>query len=594
MGNQSMTNRLKTKHNIGFFIFFATLFISGCSIDKQSESSKLQALYDDIWDHQMITFPTYATYVGYPGQNHRWSDPSLDAKKDYEASRKIFLERLMDIKIEDLPEDQRLGLKLIQKSLSTQIKGFKFPEKFILIHQRSGVQQDIPDILSVMSKNSKSDFDDRLMRLKNAPEYIAKTIDVLRAGLEQGITPPKITLRDVPQQIMNTIPSDINVSPLLTSFNNFPTNMTAEEIDQIKEDAKTVIEMQVYPAFQNLYDFLVEEYIPNANESIALSDNQNGREWYRHRARQFTTTDLSPEEIHELGLREVERIKNEMDNVITNSGFNGTFNEFTHFLRTDPQFYAKTAEELLAGYRDIAKKADPELPKLFGKLPRMPYGVIEIPSYAAKSQTTAFYRGGSEKDGRAGYFYANTYALNTRPKWEMEALTLHEAMPGHHLQISLAKELPETHPLLQNLSYTGFVEGWGLYAESLGTEMGFYKDPYSKFGQLTYEMWRAVRLVVDTGMHYFGWSRERSINYFASNTAKSLHDIEVEIDRYISWPGQALAYKIGELKFKELRRRSKQHFGDKFNIRDFHDELHKRGALPLDVLEDQINDWMSQ
>ena len=594
MDNQSMTTRLKIKQNIGFMIFFATLFISGCSIDKQSESSKLQALYDDIWDHQMITFPTYATYVGYPGQNHRWSDPSLDAKKAYEASRTSFLERLIDIKSEDLPEDQRLGLKLVQKSLSTQIQGFKFPEKFILIHQRSGVQQDIPDILSVMSKNSKSDFDDRLMRLKNAPEYIAKTIDVLRVGLEQGITPPKITLRDVPQQIMNTIPSDINVSPLLTSFNNFPTNMTVEEIDQIKEDAKIIIEMQVYPAFQDLYDFLVEEYIPNANESIALSDNQNGREWYRHRARQFTTTDLSPEEIHKLGLREVERIKNEMDNVITNSGFDGTFNEFTNFLRTDPQFYATTAEELLAGYRDIAKKADPELPKLFGKLPRIPYGVIEIPSYAAKSQTTAFYRGGSEKDGRAGYFYANTYALNTRPKWEMEALTLHEAMPGHHLQISLAKELPETHPLLQNLSYTGFVEGWGLYAESLGTEMGFYKDPYSKFGQLTYEMWRAVRLVVDTGMHYFGWSREKSINYFASNTAKSLHDIEVEIDRYISWPGQALAYKIGELKFKELRRRSKQHFGDKFNIRDFHDELHKRGALPLDILEDQINDWMSQ
>ena len=369
--------------------------------------------------------------------------------------------------------------------------------------------------------------------------------------------------------------------------------MTAEEIDQIKEDAKIVIEMQVYPAFQDLYDFLVEEYIPNASESIALSDNQNGKEWYKHRARQFTTTDLSPEEIHELGLREVARIKNEMDNVIAKSGFKGTFNEFTHFLRTDPQFYAKTAEELLAGYRDIAKKADPELPKLFGKLPRMPYGVIEIPSYAAKSQTTAFYRGGSEKDGRAGYFYANTYALDTRPKWEMEALTLHEAMPGHHLQISLAKELPETHPLLQNLSYTGFVEGWGLYAESLGTEMGFYKDPYSKFGQLTYEMWRAVRLVVDTGMHYFGWSREKSINYFASNTAKSLHDIEVEIDRYISWPGQALAYKIGELKFKELRHRAKNHFGDQFNIRDFHDELHKRGALPLDILEDQINSWMS-
>ena len=370
--------------------------------------------------------------------------------------------------------------------------------------------------------------------------------------------------------------------------------MTEEDKDRIVKQAESIVETEVYPAFEKLYDFLVEEYIPNSNESIALSDNPDGKEWYKHRARQFTTTQLQPKEIHDLGLNEVARIKAEMDDVIVKSGFEGSFDEFTNFLRTDPQFYAKTEEELLSGYRDIAKKADPELPKLFGKLPRMPYGIIEIPSYAAKSQTTAYYRGGSQKDGRAGYFYANTYALNTRPKWEMEALTLHEAMPGHHLQISLAKELPETHPLIQNLSYTGFVEGWGLYAESLGTEMGFYKDPYSKFGQLTYEMWRAVRLVVDTGMHYFGWSRDEAINYFAANTPKSLHDIEVEIDRYISWPGQALAYKIGELKFKDLRRRATETLGDKFDIREFHDELHKKGALPLDILDEQMNNWLDQ
>ena len=319
----------------------------------------------------------------------------------------------------------------------------------------------------------------------------------------------------------------------------------------------------------------------------------NGSNWYRHRAKRFTTSELTPKQIHSLGMREVKRIRKQMDNVITDSGFNGSFEEFTTFLRTDSQFYMTSAESLLAGYRDIAKRADPELAKMFGKLPRMPYGVIPIPDYAAKSQTTAYYWGGSSKDGRPGYFYANTYALDTRPTWEMEALTLHEAMPGHHLQISLAQELPETHALLQNLSYTGFVEGWGLYAESLGDEMGFYQDPYSKFGQLTYEMWRAVRLVVDTGMHLFDWDRQKSIDFFASNTAKSMHDIEVEIDRYISWPAQALAYKIGELKFKELRARATEKLDEKFDLRSFHDQLHEKGALPLDVLDQRTDNWIN-
>ena len=571
-----------------------TILFYGCSTEQPTESVKLNLLYDEIWDHQMISFPTYATYVGYPGQNGRWTDPSLQFLEAYEVSRKNFLRRLQNIDQSELTDREVLGLKLITQNLRIQTEGFKFPEEFILIHQRSGVQQDISDVLSIMPKNSLKDFEDRLERLRKAPEYIGKTIDVLRIGLEKNITPPKITLRDVPQQIKNTIPTEISNSPLLNSFNNFPVSMTEEDKDRIVKQAESIVETEVYPAFEKLYDFLVEEYIPNSNESIALSDNPDGKEWYKHRARQFTTTQLQPKEIHDLGLNEVARIKAEMDDVIIKSGFEGSFDEFTNFLRTDPQFYAKTEEELLSGYRDIAKKADPELPKLFGKLPRMPYGIIEIPSYAAKSQTTAYYRGGSQKDGRAGYFYANTYALNTRPKWEMEALTLHEAMPGHHLQISLAKELPETHPLIQNLSYTGFVEGWGLYAESLGTEMGFYKDPYSKFGQLTYEMWRAVRLVVDTGMHYFGWSRDEAINYFAANTPKSLHDIEVEIDRYISWPGQALAYKIGELKFKDLRRRATETLGDKFDIREFHDELHKKGALPLDILDEQMNNWLDQ
>lgn len=557
-----------------------------------AEDQKLSTLFDDIWHQTMLSNPTYATYVGYPGQNARWPNPSVSASAENAAQRKEFLMDLRSINTERLDPDRYLEWMLVEKSLADEVTGHAYPEQFILLHQRTGVQQDIADTLSMMPKFNLQDFTDRLARLENAESYIRSTIEVLREGLAKGITPPKITLRDVPEQIRNTIPVGIDKSPLLSSFNGFPDSIGQDEQERIKASARQIIKQQVYPAFESLLQFLEDEYIPNAKTSIALIDMPNGAEWYRHRAKSFTTSNLTPKQIHQLGLSEVKRIRKEMDKVIATSGFDGTFEEFTYFLRTDPQFYMTSADDLMVGYRDIAKRADPELAKLFGKLPRMPYGVIAIPDYAAKSQTTAYYWGGSAKDGRPGYFYANTYALNTRPTWEMEALTLHEAMPGHHLQISLAQELPETHPLLQNLSYTGFVEGWGLYAESLGVEMGFYTDPYSKFGQLTYEMWRAVRLVVDTGMHMFDWDRQKAIDYFASNTAKSQHDIEVEIDRYISWPGQALAYKIGELKFKELRARATKKLGVKFDLRAFHDQLHVKGALPMDVLDKRIDQWI--
>ena len=557
-----------------------------------SVEERLTGLFDDIWHQTMVSNPTYATYVGYPGQNALWPNPSLAAHATNAAQRKELLRQLRSIDAEKLDKDRYLEWMLVEKSLSDEVAGQAYPEQFILVHQRTGVQQDIADTLSMMPKFSHQDFTDRLARLENAESYILSTIEVLREGLARGITPPKVTLRDVPGQIRNTIPTDIEKSPLLTSFSGFPDSIDQAEQEKITARARQIIQQKIYPAFESLLHFLEDDYIPNSNASIALIDMPNGAAWYRHRAKTFTTSDLTPKQIHQLGLSEVKRIRKEMDKVISASGFDGTFDEFTHFLRTDPQFYMTSADDLMVGYRDIAKRADPELAKLFGKLPRMPYGVIPIPDYAAKSQTTAYYWGGSSKDGRPGYFYANTYALNTRPTWEMEALTLHEAMPGHHLQISLAQELPETHPLLQNLSYTGFVEGWGLYAESLGVEMGFYTDPYSKFGQLTYEMWRAVRLVVDTGMHMFDWDRQKAIEYFANNTAKSLHDIEVEIDRYISWPAQALAYKIGELKFKELRARATKKLGTKFDLRAFHDQLHVKGALPMDVLDKRMDKWI--
>ncbi len=325
-----------------------------------------------------------------------------------------------------------------------------------------------------------------------------------------------------------------------------------------------------------------------------MSDLPDGKAWYAYNVRSQTTTSLTPEQIHQIGLAEVARIRKQMDELIASTGFKGSFEEFLTFLRTDPRFFYDKPEGLLAGYRDIAKRIDPELVKLFGRLPRLPYGVIPIPSYSEKTQTTAYYDGGSLAAGRPGYFYANTYDLKSRPKWEMEALTAHEAVPGHHLQVALAQELEGVPEWRKHDGYTAFAEGWGLYAESLGPEMGLYKDPYSKFGQLTYEMWRAIRLVVDTGMHAKGWTRQQAIDYFKANAGKAEHDIVVEVDRYIVWPGQALAYKIGELKIKELRAHATRELGPRFDVRAFHDQVLGNGALPLDVLEANIKAWVGE
>jgi len=319
-----------------------------------------------------------------------------------------------------------------------------------------------------------------------------------------------------------------------------------------------------------------------------------GREWYAYRVRFETTTDMAPDAIHELGLSEVKRIRGEMERIKAQTGFTGTLEEFFTFLRSDPRFYYNTREELLVAYRDIAKRIDPELTRVFGRIPRLPYGVIPIPEYSEKTNTTAYYSPGSPESNRPGYYFVNLYDLKSRPKWEMEALSLHEAVPGHHFQIALAQELDELPQFRRNGSFTAFVEGWGLYAESLGPELGMYSDPYSKFGQLTYEMWRAVRLVVDTGMHAKGWTRQQAIDYFVANSSKPLHDIEVEIDRYLVWPGQALAYKLGELKIKELRAHAQRELGDAFDLRAFHDQLLGAGPLPLSVLETRMKEWVAK
>jgi uncharacterized protein (DUF885 family) len=369
----------------------------------------------------------------------------------------------------------------------------------------------------------------------------------------------------------------------------------AADRERLTREAVTAFKEQVAPAFRKLHDYLANTYVTASRESIAMGDLPNGKAWYAFQARVSTTTNLTPEQIHQIGLSEVKRIRKEMDDLIASTGFKGSFEDFCKLLRTDPRFFYDKPEDLLTGYRDIAKRIDPELVKLFGRLPRLPYGVIPVPSYSEKSQTTAYYDEGSLAAGRPGEFYANTYDLKSRPKWEMEALTAHEAVPGHHLQLSLAQELEgEVPEWRKHDDYTAFVEGWGLYAESLGSEIGLYKDPYSRFGQLTYEVWRAIRLVVDTGMHTMGWTRQQAIDYFKANSAKAEHDIEVEVDRYIVWPGQALAYKIGELKIKELRAYAQKELGPKFDVRAFHDHVLGNGAVPLDLLEKNVKAWVAE
>ncbi len=560
---------------------------------RAKDATRLHQLFKLDWEHSLHESPEFATEVGYPGLNARWSDLSLDAIARRKRELRAPLKVINSIKRDKLSAADQLNFDLYKRNYEQSVAGTRFPGEYLQLTQLGGIQQDIARMLDVSPHSTVKDYEDMIARLNGVPTVVDQTLVLLRKGLAAGITPPRITLRDVPQQVKNQLESDPAKSAFLRPFQKIPVEFSDADKTRLRLAAEVALKEKVLPAFTKLHVFIANEYVPGARETIACGDLPDGKAWYEFNARVLTTTRLTPQEIHDIGLSEVARIRAEMDKVIASTGFKGSFGEFLTFLRSDPQFSYTNAADLLRGYRDICKRADPELARIFGKLPRLPYGVKAIPSYAEKSQTTAYYQPGSPDAGRPGYFYANTYDIKTRLTWEMEALSLHEAVPGHHLQIALAQELENIPEFRKHGHYTAFVEGWGLYSESLGTEMGFYTDPYSKFGQLTYEMWRAIRLVVDTGMHSMGWTRQQAIDYFLANASKNAHDITVEIDRYIVWPGQALAYKIGELKIKELRATATRELGDKFDIREFHDQILGNAAVPLDVLEARVKQWIA-
>ena len=558
-----------------------------------SETDRLKRFIDLQFQYTMLEFPEFATYIGHPEGHDRWTDKSRAAVARREQDDRNAMKVIDSINSAALSGADHLNYDLLRRQLVERIEGQRFGGNYIPVTQLGGPQHNLPRMLSMMPARSESDYESLLARLRGAAKQIDDTITWMKAGLEAGVTPPKITLRNVPLQVEKQIVEDGLSSPLLKAFSEFPDSMDQQARDRLIRKAVTIYQQSIRSAYQRLLDFLVQEYIPAARETIAISALPDGQNWYAYNVKRQTTTTLSPQAIHEIGLAEVERIRSEMEAVRELVGFEGDLQAFSEFLRTDPQFFFTSREALLSAYRDIAKRADPELVKVFGKLPRTPYGVEPVPGYAERSQPAAYYLPGSLEAGRPGIFFANTYALDTRPRWEMEALTLHEAVPGHHLQIAIQQELDNLAWFRRFGGYTAFNEGWALYSESLGVEMGFYSDYYSRFGRLSYEMWRAVRLVVDTGIHSRGWSRQQAIDYFKANTGKSEHEVMVEVDRYIVWPGQALAYKIGELKIRELRARASEKLGDHFDLRAFHDHLLGQGALPLSVLERHMNEWIA-
>jgi prolyl oligopeptidase len=573
-------------------IVIFSLFFIGLPV-YAGPAEDFQALLDEAWEWQLSENPVRASRLGDRRFNDQWTDMSLEAIERRNEQQQGFLRRLRAIDSSQLADTDALNYDLFRRRLENSIDAHEYKAYLMPMSQRGGVQS-LESTAETLRLSNVQDYEDWLARMTQIENVIEQTTALMEEGRKTGYMPPKILMERIPNQVSSQLVEDPEMSPFYKSFGAMPDSIGEEDQARIRDLAKEVIDNSIVPAYREFNSYFNDTYLPASRDSIGASSLPNGEAFYEYRTRFFTTTAMTPDEIHRLGLNEVKRIRDEMQLVIDELEFEGSFADFLHFLRTDPQFYYDTPEELFEGYLAVSKRIDPELVKLFGKLPRAPYGLRPIPDNIAPDTTTAYYNGPAADGSRPGYYYVNLYRPEVRPKYEMEVLSIHEAVPGHHLQIALQMEMEEMPNFRKYSGFTAFSEGWGLYSESLGYEMGFYKDPYSKFGALTYDMWRAVRLVVDTGMHYKGWTRQQAIEFFKDNAAKKEADIINEIDRYISWPGQALAYKIGQLKMLELRKKSEDALGDDFDIKAFHDELLGGGAVPMEILETRMNRWLTE
>ncbi|WDE08196.1 DUF885 domain-containing protein [Thalassomonas viridans] len=549
---------------------------------------RLNQLMADIWQYRLKVDPFKATKSGDNRYNHLLPDVSPQALAAKNKQLLSYVGQLEAIDRQQLSQENIINLDILLRQLNNDISLYKFKKHYVPIMAESGFHSDFTFTVKGMPFNQAKDYRNYLSRLKGLPRYFDQQIHWMRQGLATGRTLPQAVLPGFEQGIAALIVTDPATSVFYAPFKRqAPLDISEQEFEQLQQQALELLSAQVIPAYQGFYDFMVQTYIPQARKTVGLAATPDGADYYRDRVKYYTTTDQTPEQIFDLGMQEVKRIRGEMEQIIGSLKFDGDFAAFVDFLRTDPQFYATSAEELLKEASYIAKKMDAKLPSLFKHLPRTPYGVVPVPEHLAPKYTTGRYIASSQ-DTQPGYYWVNTYALDRRPLYVLEALTLHEAVPGHHLQNAINRELSDLPPHRRYSYISAFGEGWGLYSEYLGLEAGFYQDPYSNFGRLTYEMWRACRLVIDTGIHSKGWSRQQGIDFLQQNTALSVHNVRTEVDRYISWPGQALSYKMGELTIKRLRRETEQALGDKFDVREFHDQVLKHGSVPLKVLEQQI------
>ena len=559
----------------------------------QTAAAALQHFFDAEWEWNLERDPTWASLLGDRRWNDRWEDASLDAIERNHQHRVEALERLSAIDRAALPPRDQLNYDLFQRDYAQAVEEHSFRWYLIPLNQRGGIQTS-DELGDELRFATVKDYEDWTARLRSFPVYMDQTIAVMREGIRQKMLLPRVVMERVPAQIDHQIVSDPTASPFYKPFQRFPATLAKQDQDRLAAAGRDAISSGLIDSFTRFKRFFTEEYLPACFEQVGVWQVPNGAALYAFDVRKFTTTNLTPDQVHKIGLDEVARIEAEMETVRASTDFKGSRDEFFHYLRTDPRFFEKTPDDLLEAYRALAKRVDPKLVKLFRTLPRMPYGVEPIPAEVAPDTTAAYYSQGAADGSRAGTYYVNLYRPEMRPKWEMTALTLHESVPGHHIQISLGMEQTDLPNFRRYGYYNAFGEGWGLYAESLGDELGVYDDPYSKFGQLTYDMWRAVRLVVDTGMHSMRWTRQQAIDYFMAKAAKAELDVVNEIDRYIAWPGQALAYKIGQLKIRELRNKATEALGKRFDVREFHEVVLRDGALPLDILESNVNAWVSQ